>query len=230
MNDWDIFVEAVPWFLERDATVEISHTRKGYALSQSAVQLFPPLATLLADASVTSVAINGASYCLMAWSGRGAERMGWLSVPGSADPPRSLFAEHRELLASFGGVVERFNEPQETWLLNQNDVLTEREASHDGSFIKDYSWAFEKAGLTIPIDPTEYYSIAREANGNTTLCHRSSGELLMFAADHCFRHLERLEGCPEYTLYQIKGARIFQDWVNTIALQWLAHTESKANR
>jgi hypothetical protein len=223
MNDWDIFVETVPWFLKRDAAVEVSRTRKGYALSPTAVRLFPPLATLLADGSVTTVSINGTGYCLIAWSGRAGGRMGWLSLPASADPPRSLFAEHRELLASFGGVVERFNEPGGTWLLNQKDVLTEREASHDTSYIQDYSRPFERSGLTIPIDPIEYYSIAREANGNSTLCHRSSGELLMFAPDHCFRHLERLEGCPEYTLYQIKGARIFREWVNTIARQWLAH-------
>lgn len=149
--------------------------------------------------------------------------MGWLSLLPLADPPRNLFAEHRELLASFGGVVERFNEPEGSWLLNHNAVLTEREGSHDASFIRPYSWAFEKAGLTIPIDTSEYYSIAREANGNTTLCHRSSGEVLMFAPDHCFRHLERLEGCPEYTLYRINGARIFRDWVNTIARQWLPY-------
>ncbi len=151
--------------------------------------------------------------------------MGWLSLPPSADPPRSLFAEHRELLASFGGVVERFNEPEDTWLLNLNDALTEREACHDASFIQRYSWAFEDSALTIPIHPTDYYSVAREANGNTTICHRSSGELLMFAPDHCFRHLVKLEGCPEYTLYRLTGAPFFRNWVNTIALQWLAHRE-----
>ncbi len=43
------------------------------------------------------------------------------------------------------------------------------------------------------------------------------------APDHCFEHLTELEGCPEYTLYTINGAAVFRDWVNAIALQWLAH-------
>ncbi len=106
--------------------------------------------------------------------------------------------------------------------------LTEREASHDASFIQDYKWAFEDADLTLPIEPSEYYSIAREANGNATLCHRVSGQVLMFAPDHCFDNLTELEGCPEYTLYRINGAATFRDWVNAIAVQWLGHTGRSA--
>src|ERR1700722_8153090 len=101
--------------------------------------------------------------------------------------------------------------------------LTEREGTRDGTLLQDFKWAFDDAGLALPIEPIEYYSIAREANGNATLCHRVSGQLLMFAPDHCFEHLTELEGCPEYTLYTINGAGTFCDWVNAVALQWLAH-------
>ncbi len=107
--------------------------------------------------------------------------------------------------------------------MNLNDTLTRRESAHDASFIENYMWAFEDAGLALPIDPSDYYSIAREANGNTTLCHRESGNVLMFAPDHCFAHLTKLEGCPEYTLYKISGAATFRDWVNAVAAQWLNH-------
>jgi hypothetical protein len=223
MNDWTAFTEAVPWFLDSGAKIELSQTRVGYKLSQADVGLFPPLAKLFAEASVTTVSINGTWYELLAWNGYEGQRMGWLCLSASDGPSRNLFAEHRELLASFGGIVERFNEPENTWLLNLNDALTEREAAHDAKFVQDYSWAFESAGLTIPMELTEYYSIAREANGNATLCHRNSGKLLMFAPDHCFAHLKTLEGCPEHTLYTIKGADVFRDWVNGVALQWLAH-------
>src|SRR5258708_6977642 len=116
--------------------------------------------------------------------------MGWLCLPPTESTPRNIHDEHRELLASFGGIVERFNEPEDTWLLNLNDALTEREASHDGSFVHSYKWAFDDAGLSLPIEPTDYYSIAREANGNATLCHRTSGRVLLFAPDHCFEHLK----------------------------------------
>ncbi len=112
--------------------------------------------------------------------------------------------------------------------MNLNDALTEREAAHDGTFLQDYRWALDDAGLALPIKATEYYSIAREANGIATLCHRVSGQLLMFAPDHSFEHLTELEGCPEYTLYTINGAPKIRDWVNAVALQWLAHAGRSA--
>jgi hypothetical protein len=165
---------------------------------------------------------------LIAWDSSEADRFGWLCLPPSAKVPENLQEDHSKLLACFGGIVERFNEPEDTWLLNLNDALTEREASHDASFIEDYKWAFDDAGVTLPIEPSEYYSIAREANGNDTLCHRVSGQVLMFAPDHCFDHLTEMEGCPEYTLYRIKGAASFREWVNAVAVQWLSHAARSA--
>jgi hypothetical protein len=223
MSDWAAFTEAVPWFVDRAGAVEVSSGRKRRALSPSAAALFPRLVELFAKASVTDVSVKGSRYELLAWDSRDDDRMGWLCLPPSTNAPQAFFEDHRQLLACFGGIVERFNEPEDTWLLNLNDALTEREANHDASFIQDYHGAFEDAGLTLPIEPSEYYSIAREANGNATLCHRVSGKLLMFAPDHCFDHLTELEGCPEYTLYKINGAATFPDWVNAVAVQWSAH-------
>ncbi len=223
MNDWAIFVEYVPWFLDRDATVEIGAQRKMGPLSPLLPTIFPTLAELLEMASLTEVSINGSRFELLAWDSHDGDRLGWLCQPPSANALRDLHEDHRTLLVSFGGVVERFNEPSGTWLMNLNDALTEREASHDASFIRDYIWAFENVGLTLPIEPTAYYSIAREANGNTTFCHRASGEVLMFATDHCFKHLTKLEGCPAFTLYRVNGASTFRDWVNAVASQWLNH-------
>ncbi len=228
MSDWARFVESVPWFLKRDDAVDVSAQREGHALSPVAATLFPHLDKLLAKASVTEVSVNGARYELLGWDHSDGDRFGWLCLRESENAPRNLHHHHRELLASFGGIVERFNEPEDTWLLNSNDALTAREASHDASFIQHYKWAFDDAGLTLPIEPTEYYSIAREANGNATLCHRISGQVLMFAPDHCFKHLTQLKGCPEYTLYEINGANTFRDWVNAVGLQWLSHTERSA--
>jgi hypothetical protein len=223
MSDWAAFADAVPWFLDQDAAVEVAALGRRRALSPLPATLFPHLAKLLAMASVTDVSVNGTRYELLGWDSPRGDRLGWLCLPPSAHAPQTLHEDHRNLLASFGGIVERFNEPKDTWLLNLNDALTEREASRDASFIQEYKWAFEDAGLTLPIDPSEYYSIAREANGNATLCHRVSGQVLMFAPDHSFDHLTELEGCPDYTLYRINGAATFRDWVNAVAVQWLGH-------
>ena len=133
----------------------------------------------------------------------------------------AIYSDHRVLLKHFGGIVERsYNEPP-TWLLNCNDVLTAREALHDASFIEDYRWILEEPDAGWPIDPASYYSICREANGNTTLCHRANGDVLLFAPDHDYDHVEVLEGCPPYSLYRLHRVRSFRDWVSTVAEQWL---------
>jgi hypothetical protein len=221
MNDWTEFTEAVPWFLNDDAVVKVGKRRAPRAFSPAAAKLFPRLAELLAMGSVMDVSVDGIAYELVAWTSSDGDRFGWLCLPPSAAVPQNLHADHRDLLASFGGIVERFNEPEDTWLLNLEDALTERETARDVTFIQEYDWAFEDAGLTLPIEPSDYYSIACEANGNVTLCHRENGHVLMFAPDHNFEHLTELEGCPEYTLYRIGGAANLREWVDAVAVQWL---------
>jgi hypothetical protein len=151
---------------------------------------------------------------------------GWLSPMPSPDPPRSLHPDHRVLLRSFGGIVERSYEPS-WWVLNHNDVLTEEVARQKGTSIVDSS-AFEEAGVEIPIDREQFYTIAYEANGNVTLCHRQSGEVVLYAHDHAFRHVEPYPGCPDYTLYRLPEAPSFSDWVNTVARQWHGWVEGAA--
>ena len=103
-----------------------------------------------------------------------------------------------------------------------NDALTGREASHDASFINDYMWKFTNAGVDLPIQPSDYYSIAREANGNTTLCHRTTGHVILFAPDHAFDFVVPFDGCSEYALYNLNGIVTLRDWVDVVARQWLA--------
>ena len=122
MNDWAAFVDSVPWFLDRDAAVDVSAPRKRHTLSAAAATLFPHLGELLAEASATDVSVNGTRYELLAWDSPDGDRLGWLCLPPSKDAPRNLLDDHRQLLASFGGIVERFNEPEDTWHLNLNEL------------------------------------------------------------------------------------------------------------
>lgn len=222
VNDWAEFTNDVSWFVKQNAAVEVSAPRKSRSLTATAAAKFPELNTLLSQALVTDVIVDRGHYELFAWNSTEGYRLGWLCLPPSRNVSPNLHEDHRTLLASFGGIVERFNEPSGTWLLNMNDALTEREASREVIFLQDYSWAFDDVGLTLPIEPDKYYSIVCEANGNTTLCHRLTGQLLMFAPDHCFKHITKLAGCPDYTLYTINGAETFRDWVSTVSSQWLS--------
>jgi hypothetical protein len=221
-TDWKAFVGGAPWFLEPGQVAEVGDTRGPDPWRPATSEFdrhFPRLHRLLMRARVTPVDVAGDSYELFTWL-EGAESRAWLARPPTAEPPRGLYPAHRTMLRSFGGIVER-NEPLHSWLLNQNEVLTEREAAHDASFIRDYAWAFESVGGIIPIELSAFYSIAREANGNDTLCDRTSGRVLLFAPDHSFTHVTPLAGCPEYTLYELDGARDFVSWVEVVAQQWL---------
>lgn len=226
MSDWDQFTSDISWYTRNNEVVQVGETREGCALSKAASDMFPQLSKLLSSASVTEVSVNDVQYELLAWDFTEAKRTGWLCLPPPETISHTLFKDHRILLESFGGIVERFNDIEYGWLENLNDALTLREAMKDCGYVQDYRWPFEDAGLTFPIDMKEYYSIALEANGTTTLCHRINGRILMFASDHCFDHLTELEGCPERTLYTINGAGSFREWVEIVANQWLIHTLS----
>ena len=225
MNDqWESFLENVPWFLKRRNKVEVGITQGPGGWSAGSAdfsRLFPALERLLKKASVTALAIDGEHYQLFSWLRRDGGDCAWLSPAPSRQAPSSLFPDHQFLLTSFGGVEERSNESEDTWLLNHNAVLTETEAKRDASFITAYKWAFDRAGVSIPIDLSEFYSIAQEANGNTTFCHRTTGEIVLFAPDHNFVHIVPLPGCPKYSLYRIPGAETFGTGVSSIANQWL---------
>jgi hypothetical protein len=228
---WEEFTEEISWFLQPDQIAEVGVSLPPGSWTTASPefdQFFPELYGILREAVVTPVAVAGVGYQLYTWLRRDGSRCCWLSPLASPIPPPSLHPDHSVLLRSFGGIVERSNEP-DWWVLNHNDVLTEDAARRDGTFIKDYAWAFEAASIDIPIDMEQFYAIAEEANGNITLCHRLSGAVVLFAPDHAFDYVEPFPGCPEYTLYRLPRALSFRDWVNTIAQQWRGWIEGTAS-
>jgi hypothetical protein len=225
---WEKFIESVPWLLKRGQTAEVEDSQPAgswVAASSDFDRLFPELSLILHSAVVTCVMAGGRRYHLYTWLRPDGCACDWLSPLPSADPMCSLHPDHRVLLTSFGGIVERSNEP-EWWILNHNDVLTERLAHGNATFIRSYAWAFEEACVEIPVDLDAFYPIAEEANRNTTFCHRLSGEVVLFAHDHTFDHVEQFPGCPPYTFYRLSAASRLPDWVNAVALQWRTWIES----
>ncbi len=112
MDDWENFLEAVPWFVERNAAVEVFRQHEPHRLAQSSVRLFPSLAKLLARALRTDVAVNGARYELFAWDSRDGDRFGWLCEPPATIVPNNLHEDHRALLRFFGGIVKHSMNPK----------------------------------------------------------------------------------------------------------------------
>ena len=221
MTDWEIFADATPWFVSKNATVVVT---EGRCLKKTGTILqpqFPSFATLVNKADVTEVVIDDVQHELLAWDSKDGERIGWICPSPPIEISGNVCAAHQLLLQHFGGVLERFNEPEDTRLLNHNSALTNLDSTHDASFLNDYSWAFDGP---IPIDQAAYYTIAREANGNTTICRRNDGSVLLFAPDHCFDDVTPLDDCPELTLYTINEVATLTEWVESISRQWLSST------
>ncbi|MBB6351363.1 hypothetical protein FHU36_007946 [Nonomuraea muscovyensis] len=216
MSDWERFLREVSWFVDHGEAVTVGETTPW---SRGPVDGLPELSALLHSADVTHATVGGTHYELFAW-GPPTDRRGWLSHPprrADADP---VLQVHKSFWQVCGGIVERFQEP-DTWWNNQNEVLTASASElTTGDLLTGYTWLWEDEGLEIPINPAEYYTVAVEANGNLTLAHREDGRLLLFAPDHSFEHVTRLEGAPPYSLYTINDVPDLATWIEVCSAAW----------
>jgi hypothetical protein len=222
-HHWGSFAEELSWFLTGRRRLEVGALVRpgGWRASSRFGKAFPTLAGLLEAGHTSHIGLDDRDYLLFSWEGR-SWISSWLAPSPAADADAALLPEHRVLLAEFGGITERSGHPDGSWLLNTNQSLTASDARADASFVRHYAWAFEGVPGGIPIVLEDHYPICWEANGNATLCHRTTGEVLFFAPDHGFDDVTPLEGCPPYTLYRRAGGGNFVEWVETVARQWAA--------
>jgi hypothetical protein len=221
MNDWQLVIEAEPWLVRAPGEATVRPLATGFRPTRAFAAAFPRLTELLGRARRSEVILPHGPHMLFAWGGAGQPVRAWLSPAPPAVVPAGAAPDHRILLGCFGGIAERFNEPEDNWLLNHNQALTAAEVARDASFVADYGWAFEDCG-GIPIDLAACYPAAWEANGNCVLCARASGQLLFFAPDHSYPDLLPYGRCPMYTLHTRPGAGTLQEWVERLARQWLS--------
>ncbi len=69
--------------------------------------------------------------------------------------------------------------------------------------------------------------MAVEANGNLTLVHRQSGDLLLFAPDHAFQGVTPLAGCPPYSLMTIDDTPDLAAWLEACAAAWTGSRDGR---
>lgn len=211
MRDWEQFLAQTPGFLQPGDAATAGEEQPW---PRGGVAGLPRLSALLASATLTPLSIAGTGYELLAWGPQCARR-GWLCHPPLNADTGHVHPIHRNFWLVCGGVVQRFGEPKtETWWLNQDEILT---ATASRTPVSDslaaYSWLWEDDGLAIPIQPDEYYVVAVEANGNLTLVHRESGQLLLFAPDHAFDRVTPMPGCPEYSLLTFDDVCDLGTWI-----------------
>ncbi|MBK6907478.1 MAG: hypothetical protein IPH08_10485 [Rhodocyclaceae bacterium] len=226
-NDYDDFAQGVPWAFPRDKTIS-SRMMLGvygdhFPLSDQFQQTYPTLTTLLQKARITELSIGDVKTLLLGWTDDEGNSLGWQSVlPLKADTSISIHPTHQILLQGFGGILERWNEPEDTFLLNLNCALGEDALSVGFNDWDDYiteTLAYD--GRTPTVDSSQYRTFALEANGDCTAYDIATGRVLLFAHDHSFDNVQPLEGYSEYTLYTINGITQFTDWVEAVSEQWL---------
>jgi hypothetical protein len=216
VNDWQQFLDDVPWFLQPEETAVAGAEAKW---TRGEVDGLPNLSALLYAATVTPVSVGDTIYELLAW-GTLENRRGWLSLQPHGNDHGRVHETHQRFWSVCGGIVEPFGKP-ESWWNNQNEVLTASAARTPlSNVLAEYAWIWEDEGLRLPIDPEEYYVVAVEANGNLTLAHRVSGQLLLFAPDHAFDGVTPLPGCPPYSLLTINEIPDLATWIESCAAAW----------
>src|SRR5712691_784890 len=126
-NDWKAFAEDCNWYV-RKRRISVGDCRPFehvLQITQECRTNFPEFSNLLSRARATEVILDDIPHVLLGWDALKSGSTGWLSPIPSANTTVSLFPQHQELLRSFGGILERWNEPEDTWLLNLNEALTE---------------------------------------------------------------------------------------------------------
>ena len=218
-SDTSKFLEYCSWFGQgRREQISVNHLQHPESIWDSLPINCTSLKVLLKRARIARITLD-THFLLFSWDSKAGETFGWLAKEYT-EYPDWLYSTHKSILRSMGGIIESFSLPENSWLLNQDFVLAP--PSHkDCQELHEYDWIFEDEGLENPIDLTEFYAIAQESNGNTTICHRNTGEVLLFAPDHSFSYLERYDYCPEFSYYRIANAHTFEEWIEAVADQYL---------
>jgi hypothetical protein len=222
------FSNEISWFFSDNEKIEVID-EKSFICSKEFEEKFPSLTKLLKKARITKIKYENQNYQLFGWTNQSSQSFGWLCLEPRTEVEidKTLHPDHILLLKNFGGITERWNEPEDTWLINLNNALTFEDTQIGFIGFEDYfNEMCQEEAIEVKVKPEEFISFAFEANGNITMYHKQTGEVLMFAADHFFDFITPYENYPEYTLYKIDNCNTFRDWVEIISDQWLNHIKN----
>jgi hypothetical protein len=97
--------------------------------------------------------------------------------------------------------------------------------SHWQAFAADVPWFMKERQIEVgPLLPAGSWQASAPCVNGSPVSRHSRGPRGVFAPDHSFDHVTPLEGCPDYTLYRLRGAPRFEDWVEAVADQWARAT------
>ncbi|MEV7973488.1 hypothetical protein [Cellulomonas sp. NPDC089187] len=214
-SDWALFLADHGWLVRADH-VEVGPV---HGWCRGPVAGLPAFSALLARSRVTELRVAGRPMELLAWDLPEGPRFTFGPAPWTTDRPRHPLL--RSLAEAWGGSIYLSTPQQEQrtwWNPNLDQLLTPECLDHDIAGMLDaYAWIWTNEGLSLPIDVSEWDTVAVEANGNTTLAHHRTGQLLLFAPDTDDDGLTVLPGCPENSLYTIDDAPDLISWIEGAA-------------
>src|SRR5262245_27082597 len=123
MNDWQIVTRAEPWLIPSSGKARVRPAGQSFTPTRRFEAAFPLLAELLSNARQCEVILPSGTHLLFAWGERDPGLRAWLSPDPPGVGPDKAAPDHRILFECFGGIVERFNEPEDNWLLNHTQAL-----------------------------------------------------------------------------------------------------------
>ncbi|WP_034641454.1 hypothetical protein [Chitinilyticum aquatile] len=223
---------------------------------------FPRLAELLDRARVTDFVLDDLhkEIRLLAWTTHSGAWVCWTCCPpqdialletGQLHPEQQLLLEVVGGICLCPGIInagELDSSPADNFALNQDFVFFASDTPLDTLlWVEDYDYAHatqdpqsndgERVHNYTSFDDGSWLVLAHAADGSEVLCHRETGQLLVFAGSHCN---PRLKPHPVYRwtgsyggqqtdyLLQIEGVAGWHDWVEMLASQWLTHTQPSA--
>lgn len=222
-NDLETFKENVSWFIKPHDNVEIKSTF--ISLDEIFKTEFPNLTKLVSKARVSDLTIMSKSYKLLVWDTKYGGICGWLNkFEPDTISDIDIISEHKLILNNIGGILESFNEPENTLSLNQCFLFLKSQCSRGiGDWNEYYETLCEEENLP-QIDYSKFISFVQEANGALTLYDKNNRQVYLFSHDHSFENVVFLENQPQYTFHKINGIQTFTDYVETLADQWLEIT------
>jgi hypothetical protein len=221
--DFDAFVYGRPWLIRPGQKVEV--VEGVVTANQDFFHTFPQAFALLGKARVLNLYISGDPFRLFSWTTRDGAICSWLCKPESGvTSDITLLPEHQLLLDAMGGIVDYANDPEDSFINNQNFLFVKSECARGLSWNEYYAdMCAENSSCPMPVD--SLISFAVEANGDETLYDLKTKQVYLFSHDPNADYVRLVKGQPENTFYHINGVANFVDYVELLAGQWLEYVQ-----
>ncbi|MBO0929656.1 hypothetical protein [Fibrella aquatilis] len=199
--------------------------------SDDFITTFPKLFSLLKTAHVLDFTINSNKrYRQYIWRLINNKTCGWLCQLEHVFPQHlNLIPEHILLTKTMGGIINYWggDDFNETLLYANNFLFGIQNSTNSFEWADNYLEACELESL-LPLSLADLLTFSQESNGNNTFYHKETKEVFLYAHDgYSPLDITLKADQPKYTIYTYDNIITFNDYVETLAEQWLDNIDSR---